>query len=271
MVRVISIIDDQGVERFLGNNEPDGPLRFGGPIYGDAPTTPMISRSRWPELIAGYMLGPDHPFLPPVHDQDGIGQCNADATAGMTEFARALAGQPFVQLSAADLYHRINGGRDQGSLLEDAMQELTARGIGTAATCGTLWDRAFRPAPEAERLRFRALEVWLCPNFDCVMSAILSGFAVNSGILWYANYRPDAEGWLPERRQGGAGGHAVMGYKPAVRDGRFGIWHQNSWTTQWGGFGGRCVFPEAAYSREIGGCWALRAVVDEGGGLPPPA
>ena len=37
-------------------------------------------------------------------------------------------------LSPADLYDRINGGRDQGSMLEDAMAELAKNGVGTVAT-----------------------------------------------------------------------------------------------------------------------------------------
>ena len=69
---------------------------------------------------------------------------------------------------------------------------------------------------------------------------------------------------------GGRGGHAVRGYKPARRGQKYGIWHRNSWTARWG-LGGDAVFPEAWYVQGgIGGWWAVRSVVDEGGDVPAP-
>ncbi len=261
---MISIVDDLGITRHLGNLEPPAGLVRGFPVWGTTDTTPLIPRSRWNELIAQYSDGPDHPFLPYVHDQDGIGQCNADATTALVEFQRNVQGLPFVKLSAADLYARINGGGDNGSLLEDALFEMQKRGVGTADTCGLLWRRGMRLADESERERFRALEVFACPSFDHCMSAILAGCGIVSGIMWYPNYKPDADGWLP-RGSGRPGGHAVFGYKPARRGNVYGIHHQNSWGPHWG-VAGSCIFPESAYTRDIGGWWSLRVVTDEGVG-----
>jgi hypothetical protein len=100
------------------------------------------------------------------------------------------------------------------------------------------------------------------------MSAVLKGRRIISGILWYDNYNTDADGWLPSPR-GNAGGHAVFGYKPARRRGVYGIRHQNSWTTSYG-IGGRMVLPESSYVGPVGGWWAIREVVDEGGVVPIP-
>lgn len=260
-----------GSTRRLGNNVPlAGPVRS-FPVLGDTPTARVIPRGEWDSLLAGYVLGPDHAFLPPVHDQNGIGQCNADTAAAVMEYCRAVQGLPYVQLSAADLYARINGGRDNGSLLEDAMHELLVNGIGTAATSGTLWKRGVwkGEAPASERARFKAREVYVCPTFDHCFSAVLQGFAIASGAMWYDSYTPDADGWLP-RPGGNAGGHAIFGYKPTKRGSTFGIWHQNSWTAQWG-LRGRFVIPEPAYSGPVGGWYAVRAVTDEGAGVPQEA
>lgn len=256
-----------GSTRRLGNvAPPDNRLKASWTHFRATPDQPVIPRDQWPALVAQFPTGPDHPHLPPVHDQDGVGQCNCDDTTAIVESIRMTMGLPYVQLSAADLYARINGGSDNGSMLEDAMSEMLTRGVGTAATCGTLWHRGMRTAPDAERARFRVLEAYLCPTFDHCMSAVLMGFRLSTGIPWYDNYTPDSDGWLPAPR-GSSGGHAIFGYKPAARNGKFGIWHQNSWTASFG-IGGRFVIPETAYTQSVGGWWAVRSVTDEGGVVP---
>jgi hypothetical protein len=255
-----------GSTRRLGNIVPPQGLMKAWPRFGDVPDVPLIPRSEWADRIKAIGDGPDWPFLPPVHDQDGVGQCNADATTAMGEYIRAMQGLPYVQLSAADLYHRINGGADNGSLLEDAIEEMMKNGVGTAATCGEVWKRGQKQAPAAERTRFRMLECWLCPSFEHHMSAALQGFALNSGVMWYDSYKPGADGWLPAGR-GGAGGHAIFGYKPAMKGSQFGIWHLNSWGAGWG-LNGRFVIPESAYKGPVGGWFACRVMTDEGGVVP---
>lgn len=268
----ITLIDGSVVR--LGNLIPDpNRTRLASfPVFGDTPQAKLVPRSEWDALIAAYPPGPSDPFLPPVHNQNGVGQCNASTTTLLAEYLRARQGLPYVRLSAADLYHRINGGTDRGSLLEDALAEMLANGVGTVDSCGYLWKNGSwkGPASAAERARYRFLEVYECPTFDHCMSAVLCGFGVNTGILWYDNYTPDADGWLP-RPGGRAGGHAIMGYKPAKRGDQYGIWHQNSWGADWPrvGSGGRFVIPESAYTGPVGGWFAVRSIVDEGGVVPP--
>lgn len=258
-----------GSTRKLGNRIPDGGLKYKWRVWGSKDDEEVIPRDKWDELLAQYSPGLDDPHLPYIHDQDGIGQCNADATVAAVEATRMVQGLPFEKLSAADLYGRINGGSDNGSLLEDALQEMTTKGVGTAATSGLLWNRHTKYATDSERARFRVLEWVLCPTFDHCFSAVLKGRKLISGILWYDNYEPDSDGWLPLRPRGRSGGHAVFGYKPVKRNGVYGIVHLNSWSAKWG-HNGRCVFPEGCYEGPVGGWWALRSVVDEGGVIPVP-
>lgn len=265
MADELPFIDAGGERRFLANLVPMHAPSPNWTVYGTHPNTPIVPRGEWTTLIPDE-AGPEDPFLPPIEDQNGIGQCNASATATAVEYSRSYAELPYVRLSAADLYHRINGGSDRGSLLEDGLSESVSRGIGTAATCGYLWKKPEwkGQAPQNERDLYKVAEAYICPTFDHCMSAVLTpGFALISGIMWYNSYTPDSKGWLP-RGQGGGGGHAVMGYKPTRRGNQFGIWHQNSWTAGWG-YSGRCVFPEAAYGGPVGGWWAVRAVTDSGG------
>lgn len=269
---MIEIIDSNGVPRFLANNiPPEGHVCKAFPVYGDRADTPMIPRSQWPDLIAKMGDWKDYGFLPPTHDQDGVGQCNADATTGMAESMRLKQGLPLILLSAADLYDRINGGADNGSLLEDAMEEMMERGVGTVATSGAVWKRGLNKASAEERKRFRFLEVFTAPTFDHFFSGLLSGFDGNTGIMWGQNDEPDGDGWLPAS-SGQAGGHSLHSYMPAMRQGRggiqFGCPTHNSWAERWG-VKGKCIIPESRYKGPVGGLFLVRVITDEGGIVPP--
>lgn len=261
---MISFIDESGVQRFLGNLEPRNDLLKSWPVFGDVPETPMIPRSQWDQHCRDPFQ--PHPFLPPVADQDGIGMCNASATCTAIEYVRASKGLPHVQLSGGDLYMRICGGRDQGSLLEDGLAASMSGGVASTATVPYLDWRGENPGAAAERAKYRVLEAFLCPTFDHCMSAVIAGFPLITGIMWYSNYKPDADGWLPPPR-GSAGGHAIFGFSPCKRGNQFGILHQNSWGTGYGRHG-QFIIPETAYGRQIGGWWCLRSVTDEGGVIP---
>ena len=264
------IVLPDGTTRKLGNKIPDpsAPKKLKCKVYGDTPNTPLVLRSQWDDLLAGYSPGLEAPGNPPTHDQNGVGQCNADSTALSQEWVRMRQGLPYVRLSGADLYARINGGVDEGSLLEDAMHEMLTNGVGTAATCGELWKQGSYkgPASAEERAKYRVLEAYECPTFDHVFSALLCGFVVQVGVLWYDNYNPDGDGWVPKPR-GNAGGHALSSYKPTKRNGVYGACTHNSWGDNWG-IQGKFVLPEWSFDGPVGGWWALRAVTDEGNVIP---
>lgn len=262
------IVLPDGSTRRLGNVRPPTGLTRAWSIYGTTPQANLVPRSAWPSRVEEAGNNLDSNDLPPVHDQDGIGMCNCSATAGALESARMKQGLPYVKLSAGDLYHRISGGRDQGSTLEDGIAEAMANGVASVGVVPYLDWRGNHADAAADRKRFRVLEAFLCPTFDHCASAVLEGFDLITGILWYDSYTPDSEGWLP-RPGGSSGGHAIHGYKLVSRGGAFGIAHENSWGTTWG-VGGRFVIPEDRYDNAIGGWWAVRAVVDEGGQMPPP-
>lgn len=264
----LSFIDDTGTVRHLGNRPAS--LRYAWTPYGSVPECPLIDPTEYPERvreIEASWPGDEYPHLPYVHDQAAVSQCNASATAAAMEFCRHQLGLPPLKLSAADLYHRINGGMDRGSTLEDGIVEAF-NGVGTVEQCGYLWGRGFRPASKEERAANRVLEAYLCPTFDHCFSATLMGFALISGVRWFPNYTPGPDGWLPAGR-GRWGGHALFGFKPTMKDRRKGIWHQNSWRPSWG-IRGRCVIPEEGFGGPVGGWWAVRLVTSEVINVPQP-
>lgn len=229
--------------------------------FGSTPATPIIDRTQWKNLNMGA-------FCPPVHDQDGRGQCASSAACALLEFARAQAGLPFVKLSAGDLYSRVNGGSDNGSLLEDNLAELLANGVCSAATVPYVWDgkKHNTAAVIEERKRFRFSEVYQCKSFDAMASAALLGMGVEHGMMWRDGFRVDANGWL-YNATGGEGGHAQFAYGLAQNktSGKWGLVTQNSWNVTWGGSqdgtvkAGSEIVPEDLFGNQIGGYFAVRA------------
>jgi hypothetical protein len=261
----LSIVDDDGVVRFLGNIP--GPVRYGWTPYGETPKAPLIPRSQWKPVDLDA-------FVSPVKDQDGIGACNAFATCNAAEACRRQAGLPDVRLSPGYLYGSINGQRDQGSMLEDALRWMVEHGTCTEATVGALaWRRPqWRDAQriEQERSLYRFLEAYWCPSFDHLASAVQMGFFLDLGIMWCANFRPDADGWLPEAGRGQQGGHAILGKGLFERGGKWGLGMVNSWGRAWGA-NGRAVIPEPHFRTGlVGGWWAVRSVVTESTDVPAP-
>lgn len=264
---------DNGSVVKLGNIAPPDGLVSSWPVFGSVPNTPIIPRDEWVERIDAGGQGPEVGWgMPYVHDQQDVGMCNASATASAMESCRAKQGLPVRRLSAGDLYRRICfNGRDSGSLLEDGIRVAMAEGLPTVNACPYMdWKTDFQSAAE-ERKQHKVLEAFICPTFDACMSAVLSGFDLISGVMWYNSYfKPGPDGWLPAP-SGSAGGHAVHGfkatYKMTTHGTTFGIWHKNSWKLSWG-LNGRVVFPEKSYVGQVGGWWACRAVTDEGGVVP---
>lgn len=278
MADQIIYIDPDGIERPLGNIRPPAGLAKAWMVFGDTPSTPMIARTEWKDRI-DRMGGPtpDYRYLPEKRkNQSSIGMCNASATGSAMETTRAKNGLPPVLLSGGDLYHRIcYRGGDNGSLLEDGLAAMLADGIAPVSVVPYLdWRNNYPAAPEA-RKGYRVLEAFLCPTFDHVMSASIQGLDLISGVAWFQNYIPGADGWLPYGQRD-VGGHAVHTYRPAYRlDGskiEYGTWNVQSWGDNYGPLQARFVMSEFAYTRGmVGGWWAIRVPVDEGGVVPPVA
>ena len=264
----ISIIDSNGVERFLGNIDPTASQKYSWRVFGDTPDQIMIPRSAWKQYITAFGNGFENRCMTPIHDQDGIGMCNASATAAAIEMMRSQIGLPYVSLSGGDLYRRICGGRDQGSMLEDGIREAMANGVAETNVVPYLDWRGAPAGWKESAKKHMVLEASLCPTFDHVASALLHGYPVIMGMMWSNNDNVDGDGWLPERA-GGGGGHALCSYWLAERNGKFGAVTRNSWKESWGR-NGICVIPESRFGRQVTGNWAVRVVSQADSDMPAP-
>lgn len=257
-------VNEGGEVRRLGLLEqPESSLKTAWRVMGGPDGSPdPIPLEKWEAVDLSFGVRS-------INDQDGVGMCASAGTQNTVEIARSIAGLPYVPLSAGDLYRRVCGGRDQGSLPEDNLTELMTNGIATVTDCPYLEWR--REMPSQARGRFKGLEAWRCPTALHVGTAVQLGFPVLIGYWHYQNDPVDPDGWM-RRPSGGRGGHAVCVVGVANdANGNWGFRFENTWTRQWGkdGYG---ILP---FSRVEAGCkafqsWALRAVSDEGANFPAP-
>lgn len=253
-----------GEKRYLANHH--APMRYAWKRWGDdGEKMPIIPRSEWKPIDLSQ-------YVSPIKDQNGVGACNAFATCNVIEACRRMAGLPDATLSPGHLYGRINGGVDNGSMLEDAIETASREGVCLASTVPELeWHKARWPASAADEALSYRIEEWAwCPTFDALASALQKGFLLNLGILWYENYEPDSKGWLPARGQGMPGGHAICACALEQDGSRWGLKIANTWTPKWG-MDGFAIVPESATAGPVGGWWACRTTIAEGGQIPAPA
>ena len=224
------------------------------------PETPMIARSQWrPTDLSAYMS--------PVKDQDGIGACNAFDTCYVVEGCRATQGLPRVTLSPGYLYGNINGGVDEGSLLEDAMTWMMERGTCLASTVEELDWHSQPAAAVAEARNYRVLEAYVCPTFDHMASAPPVRLPRECRRVVVCERHARLRRLAARARRGQSGGHAICRCSLVERSGRWGLGGPNSWGESWG-VRGYFTMPESRFDGPIGGWWAVREVVDEGGVVP---
>ncbi len=218
----------------------------------------LIPREDWQEVDYSE-------YIPEVLDQDGIGACNAFSSTSCLRICRVMAGQPDVRLSPGHLYGMINGGRDAGSLLGDALTTLMDVGACTTKEIGELaWRRRDWPAGVNDIARkYRIAEAFDSPRFQHLASGLQKRFLGNYGILVGSDFNTDASGWVAEGK--GRGGHAMcaVGLKKRVKNGKvqWGILTLNSWGTRWGK-SGLGIVPESYFDDSIfTDGWLVRAAI----------
>lgn len=265
---MIDIVDSLGEQRFLMPLESMKVTKAFKVFGDDAGTPPLIPRDQWKPID---LL----PVCPPIKDQDGIGACNAFATVTAVEIAYRMNGIKIPDLSTGYLYGNVNQQRDQGSLLEDAIEWMVKYGTCSAETVGMLsWQKSKWPSKAADEAKnYRALEYWWCPTFEHFASAMQYGFGGNVGMMWSSADEPNANGYLPDRVGGRAGGHAIAVTGLCNDNGKWGTIQNNSWSAKWGWQGGRFKLSEARIKSESGqfGWFAVRAVtMPSEQGVPQP-
>lgn len=222
---------------------PDGKARLFGrpadkvPHYRTAPKadpTTLLPEAQW---VAFDRTRTGIPIL----DQGQVGSCTGHGLVSTLMVARDVAGQSFDLLSASMVYAMINGGRDQGASLTDAVGEVQSTGacLDSEVPEG-FYRKASIPAAAlktAERFTTPA-NAWVSfSSFAEAGSLAQMGYQIYISVTASGGWdvsRFSADGVPPFQR--GYGNHAQSAGE-AMKKGASGQWLikvRNSWNKTWG-------------------------------------
>jgi hypothetical protein len=164
-----------------------------------------------------------------IMNQNGLGWCWCYGTVKAMQLAYARQGAYVPDLCAASLAAKIKGYRDEGGWAGEAIKGNATYGVSTTE----FWpehanDRRYDTAEQRENAMLHLIDEYEeleSQSFDWVMSALLHGYPVTLGLMWW--------------------GHLVCGADPVVLGrNRFGVRIINSWDTTWED-GGMAILEES--------------------------
>lgn len=213
---------------------------------------PLIPRSEWSarikEMEATKSRLSDLRGNIPSLDQNGIGYCWAHSSTHAVTLLRAVAGLPYVPLSAFAVATTIKGGRDEGGWGALSLDFISDRGVPDQK----YWPQQSRDlshgTPEcwANAALHKVTEGWVdvaAPqwdrslSFDQVATCLLSRIPVVCDFNWWS--------------------HSVCGLDLVeVEPGSFGVRIWNSWSDSWGDRGtgvlrGSQAIPDGAVAPRV--------------------
>ena len=248
-------IDENGSEWQLGCKPRVADPGMVLPRFSDR--FPVLPRSEWKPTESRRHLV--HRIL----DQNGTSGCvGAGVVQAFEDTAFALHGQK-IKLSLGSLYGQINGQRDAGANIGDALTAMEDVGVCDEELIPSLeWQRRKWPSDWQKNAKHnRVLEAYDCPTFAEMATASQDGFMFPFGILIGNDFHVDADGWLPDYRRGG-GGHCMAGIGLCRHETRkvWGIDSPNSWRATWGD-NGYSIVPESYFDESpYTDGWAIRVV-----------
>lgn len=205
------VIDNAGFTRRLGTLIAPPGLKSSFPAY--EASQKMLTAAEIEDVarsgkISGKSRFPEDDW---IKNQHNTGGCNGWAMAMALARARVLRGLKRVDLSGAYAYSRMNGGRDNGSLLEDGMKNMEQYGV--APFDMVRWDQIYRnkydtTAADAAAARFKG-KVYVAGTKDGWYSGLARGYVGVCAVHVNDNFmRMSGEGIAGV--DNGPGNHAVL-------------------------------------------------------------
>jgi len=188
-----------------------------------------------------------------ILDQKSKSSCNGFLVAGILQKARKLRGiNDDLLLSGTYTYAFINGGRDQGSMLEDGLKSVGVRGVCRADLC--TWDQIFpnqvSAAAKEDALKHKGLACYAIQTKQGFRTALAAGFTVGVAVHAGSNFqRLNANGIAGVDR--GQGNHAVHCDDICIVGGTEVYDMANSWNLQYG-TRGRAYLTWDSFSQTFG-------------------
>lgn len=243
------VVAPDGDRRLLGCLPPRDESGFQkySARFGDVA---IIPREQWMEVDLSI-------FVPFVDDQNGHGACvGHGAASGFDVSWNVMRGEK-RKFSPWFVYSQVNGGRDQGAIVSDALHAMIKLGVPLDETVpDKAWHKSRIPANAFEEAtRFKVFEGYELNTFDEMVSALLRRWPVVFGIMLGNRFNPNPEGVIPPWDGANVGGHCLLGVGVKRIAGQWYIRTLNSWGTRWG-LSGYCYIPESYFR---GQRWPLDA------------
>jgi len=222
----LPVLLESGDEHVLGCLRPD--MLYSAANYGDR--FPTIPEKQWLDTST-------KDWVTIWRDQMRESSCVGMSSSYVFDVAWRLSGQEAKQFSPWWIYGLINGGRDAGARVGDAMMVLRDKGVATDKLVpqGMLYQSQFPKAAFTEALEHKAFEIYKVNSWEELGSAVHLKLPLVSGIGVGRNFSQlDGEGVVPLPDQI-VGGHALFhsGLKHS-KTGAVLIECVNSYGKQWG-------------------------------------
>lgn len=171
-----------------------------------------------------------------IADQGSAGSCNGWAGARALTRARIRRGLSPVLLSGSYLYSLINGGRDNGSMLEDGMLTLQSRGCASDAvvSANEIYPSQYdRQKADHEASYYKAFECYAVETMEGLFTAAAIGFDLVVAVDVQSDFSKLDVNGFPHGGSGG-GNHAVAADGMIAVNGELALTAYNSWGPRWG-------------------------------------
>lgn len=233
-------IDFGGERRYLASLAPKDD--FGGLPKASA-ANGLIPRGDWFET-------PLDNFGARILNQQRTNGCVGHGGTSAHEIQWLRQGGQPVAFSACYLYGLINGGRDAGAIVSDAMEALMTYGVCTESEVpfGTIYARQFPASAGQVAAKYKVKAAYHCDSFDAIVSELLRGRTVAHGIAVGRNYSQIGSDGVAPLVNIMAGWHCQCSYAVRKVNGEWMIPTQNSWGVDFG-LNGMCFLRERHFAR----------------------
>lgn len=248
------IIDQTGVKRYLAKLAPTD---F-GKLKSFASAFPTLPRSEWKEVDNRDKFGAADWIL----DQGQHNSCVGNGVAGAARRSRVIRGQKDVKLSPSLIYSKINGNRDAGAVIGDALREMQRTGTcryELQAQDPVYYSKA-TPTAKADSKNFIMGEAYRIGSFDEIATAIQLDFMPVYGIRVGQNFG-SLNKWKIAPVLYGQTNHCMAGDGLKKVAGIWVIDNYNSWRYTWGDQG-RCYLTEEHFAAGDGDFFVVRFMQD---------
>ena len=170
-----------------------------------------------------------------IKQQKSYGSCNGWAGASALSKARVKRGFKRIDLSGASLYSQINGGRDRGSMLADAMDAVQKNGIApeSLVNADMIYPHLQPANAKAEALKHRGLIAYAVQTKQGFRTALAAGFPVIVAVHAGARFQTFNKSGIAYV-DWGAGNHATHCDDIQIVEGTEVYDMANSWGQQYG-------------------------------------